>query len=189
MSRWNKLLTLVAVIALTLVIIVVNAPQSHGAGSAPVTVVNTPLPVAVTGSTTISGTVNAAQSGAWNVGITGTPVVNVTNTNKSPLFARDVDNPAQQPFAFALCAPSSPAGPCPSSSFTIPSTTATGQPVQRFVLEYVSGVCGLGTGSFFEELVIDSTFNGANGAYGVIPTLTGSSFSLNEYIIAQQMRG
>lgn len=40
-----------------------------GAGGAPVFVENTPLPV--------SGTVAATQSGAWNVGISGTPNVNV----------------------------------------------------------------------------------------------------------------
>ena len=57
------------------------------AGSAPVTVVNTPL--AVTGNTTVSGsvaisntpTVNAKQSGNWNVGIVGTPTVNIGSGN------------------------------------------------------------------------------------------------------------
>jgi hypothetical protein len=43
-----------------------------------VMVVNTPLPV--TGTITGSPTVNAQQSGAWDVGITGTPNVNVANT-------------------------------------------------------------------------------------------------------------
>ena len=62
--------------------------QAIGAeGSAPVTVVNTPLPV--TGNTTVSGTVdigntptvNAQQSGRWNVGILGTPTVNIGSGN------------------------------------------------------------------------------------------------------------
>src|SRR5215471_3144867 len=34
-----------------------------------------PVPVPVTGTSTVSGTVSAAQSGVWNVGITGTPTV------------------------------------------------------------------------------------------------------------------
>ena len=42
--------------------------QLSASGSAPVTVVNTPLPV------------TTAQSGAWNVGISNTPGVNVANT-------------------------------------------------------------------------------------------------------------
>ena len=80
---------------------------ASGGGSAPtsqpqnVNVVNTP-------------SVNAQQSGTWNVGITGTPVVGldagnntvkfdaVNNTVKvdptNPLSIRDVDNPARQPF-------------------------------------------------------------------------------------------
>jgi hypothetical protein len=187
MSRWNKLLTLVSVLALTFVIVNVNAPQGHGAGSAPVTVVNTPLPV--TGTTTVSGTVNATQSGAWNVGITGTPMVSVTNANKSLLLVRDVDNPALQPFVFDLCAPITPAGPCPSNSFTIPSTTATGQPVQRFVVEYVSGGCGLGIGSFFDHIAVVTSVNGTGGTYQVIPTLAGQESPINVYSFAQQLRG
>jgi len=48
------------------------------AGSAPVTVVNTPLPVTLQGTGSVSGTVAATQSGTWNVGITGTPSVSGT---------------------------------------------------------------------------------------------------------------
>jgi len=100
--------------ALTLVAIVTVAVPHIGRGasgtsnSAPtsqtqnVNVVNTP-------------SVNAQQSGTWNVGITGTPVVGldagnntvkfdaVNNTVKidpnNPLSVRDVDNPAWHPFA------------------------------------------------------------------------------------------
>jgi hypothetical protein len=50
-------------------------------------------------------TVNAQQSGTWNVGITGTPVVGLDGGNNTvkvdttnPLPVRDVDNPARQPF-------------------------------------------------------------------------------------------
>jgi hypothetical protein len=44
-------------------------------GNAP----SSPVPVTLQGTGTISGDVNAAQKGAWNVGITGTPTVNVNN--------------------------------------------------------------------------------------------------------------
>jgi len=76
------------------------------AGSAPVTVTNTPLPV--------QGTVGAAQSGAWNVGISGTPSVNVSslpavqfngaqpvafsNAEANPVFTRDADNPGRHSY-------------------------------------------------------------------------------------------
>jgi hypothetical protein len=75
-----------------------NAPTSQTQN---VNVVNTP-------------TINAQQSGTWNVGINGTPVVGldagnntvkfdaVNNTVKvdptNPLSVRDMDNPARQPF-------------------------------------------------------------------------------------------
>jgi hypothetical protein len=45
--------------------------SAAASGSAPVTVVNTPLPV--------NGTVQAQQGGPWNVGISGTPIVNVAS--------------------------------------------------------------------------------------------------------------
>src|SRR5439155_26086314 len=46
-----------------------------------VKVVNTSSePVPVQGTATVNGTVQAAQSGGWNVGINGTPNVNVANT-------------------------------------------------------------------------------------------------------------
>ena len=42
--------------------------------------------------------VNAIQSGAWNVGISGTPTVNVNNSAGAPMYVRDVDGPDAQPF-------------------------------------------------------------------------------------------
>lgn len=65
-------------------------------GSAPVNIVNTPLPV--------QGTVAATQTGTWNVGITGTPSVNIGtptvnlgtgNSATNPILVRDLDNAAR----------------------------------------------------------------------------------------------
>ena len=76
-----------------------GAPHSAKAdGPDRVFITNTPLPV--------QGTVAAAQSGPWNVGIAGTPTVNVGNLGNiqlntsaaNPLQVRDVDNPTRQPF-------------------------------------------------------------------------------------------
>src|SRR5262245_24385577 len=44
--------------------------ENPNAGSAPVTIVN-PLPLPVTGSTTVSGTVAATQNGTWTVNVAG----------------------------------------------------------------------------------------------------------------------
>jgi len=50
---------------------------SQAPPSAPVTVVNTPSnPVPVTGSTTVSGSVAATQSGAWNVNVRDPGIAN-----------------------------------------------------------------------------------------------------------------
>src|SRR5580658_7241934 len=49
------------------------------APSLPVKVTNTPLPVQGSVNAAVTGTAGATQSGAWNVGINGTPTVNVLN--------------------------------------------------------------------------------------------------------------
>ena len=115
--------------------------------------------------------------------------VTVVNPTTQPVPIRDVDNPAFQPFVFNLCGLPNPAGPCPTNSFKIPSTTATGQPVLRFVLEYVSGGCGLGTGSFFDSITVATSANGGPGSYKVIPMLAGTDGPINVFSIAQQLRG
>jgi len=62
----KKLASSVGLLLLGAFILAVARPeQAQGAGSAPVTVVNTPLPVALSGS--VSGTVQAQQSGTWIV--------------------------------------------------------------------------------------------------------------------------
>ena len=76
-----------------------------------VKIVNTPaeaVPVAVQGTTNVAGsvsisntpTVNSKQSGAWSVGIAGTPTVEVGNAAGNPVLTRDVDRPTAQPFQY-----------------------------------------------------------------------------------------
>src|SRR5260370_16435129 len=74
----------------------VPSKPEREAGSAPVTVTTTPLPV--------QGTVGATQSGLWSVGITG-GAVNVANSESSPVLTRNIDNGARQPFQKNLCIP------------------------------------------------------------------------------------
>jgi hypothetical protein len=75
---------LIAIFGLVVVVSVVSlVPQKNAVAqnqnTQPVKVVNTPLPVTGNITGTISGTVAAQQSGAWNVGINGTPSVTVSN--------------------------------------------------------------------------------------------------------------
>ncbi len=72
MKQFSKLMLIALSFGIvTLALSVVPSKPVGAAGSAPVTVTNTPLP--------IQGTANAAQSGTWNVGINGTPNVNIAN--------------------------------------------------------------------------------------------------------------
>ena len=93
------------------------------AGGPTVTIDPTELPLPVSGSATVSGTVAATQSGPWNVGIlgtptfglapgssvaiSGTPTVNIAsglnvgitgNTEATPLWVVSADNPAKSAF-------------------------------------------------------------------------------------------
>ncbi len=128
--RRNLRALLAMAVVATLAAISIPLPRPlAAAGSAPVTVMNTPLPV--------QGTVGATQSGPWNVGITG-GTVNVANSASSPVFARDVDNAARQPFQKNLCIPISGAFlPFCSGipdSFVVPDG-------KRLVIEQVAGDC------------------------------------------------
>jgi len=77
-----------------------------------------------------------------NVQITGTPSISFSNTASSPLYTRDVDNPARRPFQTTLCLTASfgqPASSCGSttSQYAVPSD-------RRLVIEFVSGFCSTG---------------------------------------------
>ena len=92
----NKLIAGGAVMILAAIGTMMNRQAMQAAGGPSVTIESPiPLPVtgtvAVTGSTTVSGTVAATQSGTWNVGVTGTPNVNVANPATAP--ALTLDNP------------------------------------------------------------------------------------------------
>lgn len=75
--------------------------------------------------------------------------VTVQNSTSSPVPGLNVNEPGDQPFRQILCTNlgvSSCAGF--PSSFVVPSTTSTGAPVKRLVVEDVGGECSLlGTAS------------------------------------------
>lgn len=90
-----------------------------GPGASPVSIAS-PLPLPVTGTATVSGTVGATQSGAWNVGITGQPVnVNVANSPAvslagTPTVNANVMFPASQGVTVSAAGPLTNVGRLPS---------------------------------------------------------------------------
>jgi len=76
--------------------IVAPRPASGAPSSVPQAVVVTnsnsqQVPVTVTSLPTVSGNVAATQSGAWTVGVSGTPSMNIANLPGAPVPVRDVD--------------------------------------------------------------------------------------------------
>src|SRR5262245_51844829 len=126
--------TLAKAVSLSTVALAVTlalTPQ-HTSAAAPassqVQVVNTsaqPVPV--------NGTVGATQSGAWNVGINGTPTVTIGNAPTAPIPTRNVDEYDRQPFQQSI-AVQLMAGEQSDISSTI--TVPAGK---RLVIENVAG--------------------------------------------------
>lgn len=159
--------------------------RAEASGSAPVTVVNTPLPV--------QGTVNAKQSGAWNVGVSGTvsvasmPNVNLAggstvavsnsldgNGNPSSLLIRDSDNPALHVYL----------GTCATQQQAALSVGCTTTPVpsgKTLVVEEVDVFLAVPTG---QGLV---PFNGFAGNAALFPLNFVGSDGTNDRYLAHQL--
>ncbi len=84
-------------------------------------------------------------------------LVQVVNTTSSPVPNRDVDNPANQPFSANIGI-----RPFVPSSFNVPATTGSGQPVRRLVIEEVDGNCSVATGTTLFTLQLSTVANGVN---------------------------
>src|SRR5260221_14062241 len=84
---------------ITLAASVLTPQPVRGAASVAATIVNTaanPVPVAIQGA---AGSVTANQGGTWTIGLDpDRNNTNVRNGSAAPLFVRDTDNPALQPF-------------------------------------------------------------------------------------------
>jgi hypothetical protein len=101
----------------------------------------------------------AAQLVSGSVSVSNFPAtqnVNVTgNTATSPIFVRDVDEPAKNAYVVGLCA---------TSKFA----TCTGVTVPvgvRFVIEQVSGECNVGSDSSIEGWKLTAQLNGVDNVY------------------------
>lgn len=112
-----------------------------------------------------------------------TPVV-VVNSELDPALTRDVENPANRPFAKTLCLTdisgacgAGPTQPALPSEFTVPAVTNTGEPVQQLVIEFVSGTCvGLGRSTFVEIA--------SRSSDGFDNPATGDNFTRNRFPLA-----
>ena len=124
----NYLIAMVSFVLLFTIMVFISPGVGYGQGKppSPVEVVNTP-------------TVNAQQRGSWNVGITGTPTidlvpgatVNIGNMETNPVPVLDVNN-AMQPFTRNLYADlNEGATEGASESFMVPF-------YKRLVIEYVT---------------------------------------------------
>jgi hypothetical protein len=107
-----------------------------------------------------------------------------------PILVRDVDNPANEPLESFVCVSSGHTFTvCPASgdTFTVPLTTNSGQPVRRYVIEYVSGTCQTAPGEAIDQvfLLIPS---GGFAHYFVPVNVTSNSTREIDYAFAQENR-
>lgn len=113
-------------------------------------------------------------------------LVELSTSLLQPLFVRNVNEPADEPFQTELCFPPS-SSVCQSrgvgSSFTVPTTASSGLTVKRMVVEYVSGTC-FGGLQYFEAQVL-STVNGGDLVRHHLVPVPGEPGWLN---IAQPVR-
>ena len=145
----------------------------------PVNVTNTPLPVNVQGTQSVSGTVAAAQSGLWNVGITGLPPVTlqagatVTVANSAAQAVPVVDVTTSQPIQLLSgdgCEFDAISKQCSLDLVTVPAG-------HRLVLESVSGIIGIPAGdTLYYALILQGCGQGCTAKpwQFVVPQLIGT---------------
>ena len=107
-----------------------------------------------------------------------------------PILVRDVDNPANEPLEGTICASSGTTFlvcPADQEAFTVPLTTNSGQPVKRYVIEYVSGTCQTAPGEAIDQVFLIIPLGGF-AHYFVPVNVTFNSTPENDYTFAQQTR-
>jgi hypothetical protein len=157
-----------------------SAPQGQAArGAAPVTVVNTPLPVEASITGTITGDVSVTNTP--DVKVMNEPMVTVGNSATNPVLVRDLDNPAQQPYAENVLVGINEDERSGSSHF---SSIPAGK---RLVIEYVNvdAQYPAGQGMF---MTLSVHTNGAQLVYGFPASLQASLASLDEVLGSHPVR-
>jgi hypothetical protein len=142
--------------------------QNPNPGSAPVNIVG-PLPLPVTGETSVTGTVAVTQSGTWNVGISGTP-----------LPVQDIDNPARHSFQKNgnLLIPSGSRGN-DAVLFVAPANRAV-------VIEFISAQCIVAPGAICSVALQPNANISANFVFlEMSRSASGETASINRYVASQ----
>ncbi len=161
------------------------------AGAQDVKVVNTsanPVPTQAQGTTDIAGivsvtntpTVLAKQGGPWNVGISGTPTVQIDNAANAPVFVREVDNPARHAFQSSILFD------IPDSFIEVCPTLATVPIGKRMVIQYVSARVTLPfSDQKIDEIRLRTTVNGVEAFHDLKVEPTGV---FNRFRVAQPVQ-
>ena len=103
--------------------------------------------------------------------------VTVVNPKTNPALVRNVDRPANQAFAAQLCKGSNASNPCyinmsptPPSQIYAP-TSVGGLPVERLVIEYVSGICSDTGPGQLEDIALGTATGNAGVWNYFVPTV------------------
>ena len=175
--------SLIALVGLAALALSAPAPaRAQLLGPQKVVVTNTasnPVPTVAQGTTTVAGTVQAQQAGAWSVGLDPSQnTVRVGNTEADPVPVANV-NDARQPFQrfFSLNATDFPNA---LGSFQVPSG-------KRLVIEYASFRGEKPQGQIL-ELVIQTTVNSVLAPHFLTPSPVGAMGTSEFFTASQQMR-
>jgi len=152
------------------------------AGTAPVTVMNTPLPVALQGTGSITGNVNAAQSGPWSVGVTTLPAVQLAAGTTVAINGGSVafDDPARQAYVVELCAAYDDECSPGASETTLPVGT-------RFVIEQASGYCKV-INLAIDGWEVKARLNGQNHSYEIRDKISADDDESTNGLFFEQTR-
>lgn len=165
-----------------------------GPGASQVSIAG-PLPLPITGTATVSGTVAATQSGTWNVGITGQPLnVNVANSPAvtlagTPTVNANVNFPANQGVTVSAPGPLTNVGRLPSQQVMLQIQPGCPSGWQQ-VTPNGANICFDLANYPGDVLVITdlswtaSTNAGATCALGIISSTNGSGFFLISAAVA-----
>jgi hypothetical protein len=128
-----------------------------------------PVPTVAQGTTAVSGSVSAAQQGAWSVGITGTPSVTIAN---APSVR--VANAPTAPVPVALVNEGSRV-PFQQQSHITTDQSGMGSAViavpagWRLVIEHINGFAYVGSQDDLMDYQIGVTYKGAGMSYEFRP--------------------
>jgi hypothetical protein len=137
----------------------------------------------------MNGTIDAVptvaqQSGPWSMAITGTPTISITGTPtvnvasgaNTPLFVRDVDNPARAPYAKSLQL----ANTCGSQYIIQPGEIPNGQILVIEFVSYIGDIQPAGLSPFIGMGI-------ANKLNIFLPTRFNTG-TIDTFIVSQQTR-